>query len=116
VTLCCGVGLGTGDNEMNRRVIHKATPCITIIQDLTVEVTYSLWEIMTNVYRTRACYTSGRSLVQLRNRQQWFCDFQSDLPSIFLSMIDQKVILRLIKHAIYFKFELTNMDLRLKFL
>jgi hypothetical protein len=95
--LRCGVALGTCANGMNGRVIQKATPCITRIQDLTVEVTYSLWDLMTTVFRMLACYTTDGPLINLRNGQGWFWDFSAWFTKNFvLIIIYQNVILSLI--------------------
>jgi hypothetical protein len=58
--LWCSVRRMRKWNERN--VIQKGTSCITRIQDLTVEVKYSLWDLMTKVFWTTACYTSDGSL------------------------------------------------------
>jgi hypothetical protein len=67
---------------MKGLVIQKGTFCIMGILDLVMDLTYSLWDLMTNVFKTTACYTSDGSLLTLWKRQQWFCDFQPDLTRI----------------------------------
>jgi hypothetical protein len=89
-----------------RTVVQKATPCIT--RSGSGGNVQFVGPYDHRLYNHSMLHKGGY-LLNLRNRQQWFCDFQSHLPIVFLSMTDQKVILSLIKQPIDFTLELTSL-------